>query len=225
MDTKKIKIIHAGLNSSSPRESQSIQQLKSLGERYIRIENTPYNEEPPLEEVYNGRKDWYVGKEKDFNQFGFTPRHYGAFLSHKQSIMLGFADKGHSLICEGDCKILDTEKFKLRLQEAIEVLNSTQYHIVRFEAPNEGIATTFTSQISENIFECDQVMLGHCYLVNENSKSFYEHLFNNVGWHTPDWWLVYAFQQFNQKMLCFKEKLTHQWDGFSEIDKIEKNYS
>ena len=69
MGRKKIKIIHAGIDSTSPREQQSIEQLKSLGERYIRIENTPYDEEPPLEEIYKGRKDWYVGKEKDYNQF------------------------------------------------------------------------------------------------------------------------------------------------------------
>jgi hypothetical protein len=224
MDTKKVKIIQAGINSSSSRESQSIQQLKSLGERYIRIENTPYEEEPPLEEIYKGRKDWYIGKEKDYNQFGFTPRHYGAFLSHKQSITLGFADKGHSLICEADCKILDVEKFKSRLKEALKILDETNYHIIRFETPNKGISTTFYNQVSENIFECDQVILGQCYLVNEKSKAFYEHLFNNVGWHTPDWWLIYAFQEFNQKMLCFKEKLTHQFEGFSEIDKVKKDW-
>jgi len=224
MGRKKIKIIHAGIDSTSPREQQSIEQLKSLGERYIRIENTPYNEEPPLEEIYKGRKDWYVGKEKDYNQFGFTPRHYGAFLSHKQSIMLGFADRGHSLICEADCKILDMEKFKLRLQEALKVLDETNYHIIRFETPNKGISTTFYNQVSKNIFECDQVILGQCYLVNEKSKAFYEHLFNNVGWHTPDWWLVYAFQEFNQKMLCFKEELTHQFEGFSEIDRVKKDW-
>ena len=224
MGRNKIKIIQAGINSNSPRENQSMDQLKSLGYRYIRIENEPYEDEPPLDEVYNGRKDWYVGKEKNYNQFGFTPRHYGAFLSHKQSIMLGFCDSGHSLICESDCKILNIDKFKIRLEEAIEVLNTTNHPIVRFETPNEGIQTTFYDKISDNIWECDQVILGQCYLINEKSKPLFEHLFNNVGWHTPDWWLVYAFQQFNQKMLCFKEPLTHQFDGYSEIDKVEKNY-
>ena len=170
-----------------------------------------------------GRKDMYVGKDKDFNTFGFTPRHYGAFLSHKQSIMLGFADKGHSLICEADCKIFDLEIFKKRLQEASNILDKTDYPIVRFEPSNKSkysIPTIFGKQVSKNIFECDQIILGHCYLINEKSKLFFENLYNNVGWHTPDWWLVHAFQEYNQKMLGFKEKLTHQFSGFSEIDKI-----
>lgn len=219
-----IKIIHAGIDPSSPREAQSIKQLKSLGERYIRIENPPYDKEPPLAEVFGGRKDWYIGLEKDYNQFGFTPRHYGAFLSHKQSIMMGFCDKGHSLICEGDCKILDENKFKLRLQEASKLLDETDYPIVRFETPNKGIATTFYNQVSSNMWECNQVILGHCYLINEKSENLFRQLFTQVGWHTPDWWLVYALQKVDQKMICFKEELTHQFNGFSEIDKIEKNY-
>jgi GR25 family glycosyltransferase involved in LPS biosynthesis len=217
-----IKIIQSGIDSLSPRETQSISQLKLLGERYIRIENEPYEKEPPLEEIYKGRKDWYIGKEKDYNQFGFTPRHYGCWLSHKQSILLGFADKGHSLICEADCKILNVETFKSRLQEASDILDKTDYPLIRFETSNELISTTFYKQVSENIFECNQVMLAHCYLINEKAKPFFEHLFNNVGWHAWDWWLVYAFQEYNQKMLCFKEKLTHQFSGFSEIDKINK---
>jgi len=224
MVRKKIKIIHAGIDSSAPREAQSIKQLKSLGERYIRIENFPYDEEPPLEEVFEGRKDWYVGLEKDYNQFGFTPRHYGAFLSHKQSIMMGFCDEGHSLICEADCKILDINKFKLRLQEASNLLDNNNYPIVRFETPNNGIPTTFYNQVSEHMWECDQVILGHCYLINKKSKHLFEKMFTDTGWHTPDWWLVYALQKANQKMICFKEELTGQFSGFSEIDKVEKSY-
>ena len=38
-----VKIIHIGIDSASPREAQSIEQLKSLSSNYIRIENPPYD--------------------------------------------------------------------------------------------------------------------------------------------------------------------------------------
>lgn len=221
---KGVKIIQAGLDLDNPREFQSYQQLSNLGIRYVRIQNDPYTEEPPLDKIYGGNKEWYVGKEKNPNTFGFTPRHYGAYLSHIQSIMLGFADKDHSLICEGDCRVLDTEVFKSRLEEAVDLLNTTNYPVVRFETPNHLIETTFHNQVSDNIHECDKVMLGHCYLVNNNSRDFWYKMIEEVGWHTPDWWLVYAFSHSDTKMLCFKDTLTHQFDGYSEIDKVFKTY-
>ncbi len=217
------KIIQAGIDSSSEREVNSSQQLKSLGIRYIRIENDIFEGDPPVEDIYNGETHLYKDNKQPL-EFGLTKRHYGCWLSHKQSIMLGFTDKNHSLICEADCKILDIEKFKLRLQEAVKLLNTTDYPIVRFEKPNfAGVPTTFYNQVSENIWECDQVALGQCYLVNHKCKKEFEHMFNNIGWHAFDWWLSLAFKQSNLKQLCFKEDLTYQFSGHSQIDEIYKD--
>ena len=218
-----LKIIQAGVDREAEREQLSMTQLKELGCRYIRLENPVYEDDPPLDHVFEGNKHWYVGKTKPSGTWGLTPGHYGCWLSHKQSMALGFADKGHFLICEGDCKILDITKFKTHLEEAIEVLNTTDYPIIRFETSNNLISTTYYNQVSDNIWECDQVINGHCYLVNEKSKPFFDNLFETVGWHAFDWWLVYAFQKVNQKMLCFKEELTDQFSGFSEIDKVIRN--
>jgi hypothetical protein len=219
-----VKIIHAGLDSTAPREKNSIKQLTELGLRYIRLENSPWDKTPPLDHVFEGNKHWYVGGSKKYNEFGLTPRHYGAFLSHKQSIFVGLADKEHFLVCEGDCKILDTEVFLDRLKEAVDVLDKSNYPLVRFEEPNFQTETKFYNQVSENIWECDKVINGHCYLINGNTQDFWIELFKEVGWHTPDWWLAFAFEKAGEKMLCFKEKLTHQFDGISEIDRVEKNY-
>ena len=46
-------------------------------------------------------------------------------------------------------------------------------------------------------------------------------MYNSVGWHAPDIWLNIAFERQNQKQLCFNEELTHQFGGFSEIDKVD----
>ena len=125
-------------------------------------------------------------------------------------------------MCEADCKILDTSLFQKRLKEALDVLDSTKYPMVKFEAANEIAPTQFNTQVSKNIWECDQVLPAHCYLINKNSKLYFDNLYNTFGWHAFDWWIVFAFQETNIKMLGFKEKFTSQFDGFSEIDKIEK---
>ena len=225
------KIIQSGLNRYDEREVMSIGQLKSLSNdmnvRYIRIENQPFNWDAPVNNIYKGWVGFYRGRTKEKGTPGLTDRHYGAWLSHKQSIMLGFSDSGHSLICESDCRILDMDLFKERLKEAVEVLDENpEYHIVRFEPTNNppGFVTNYNKQISENIFECDRITLGHCYLINEKSKDFFVHLYDENGWTTPDDWLLFNFNEKNIPFLGFKEILTSQYDGFSEIDKIEKKY-
>lgn len=225
------KIIQSGINRYDEREIKSMEQLKTLSNlfnvRYIRVENPPYEWDAPVDEIFKGWVGFYRGKSKKYEEQGLTDRHYGAWLSHKQSIMVGFSDKGHSLICESDCKILDMDVFKKRLEESIEVLNENpNYPIIRFEPPNnpKGFITNFNKQVSKNIFECDRITLGHCYLINENAKEFFNNLYNEEGWTTPDDWLLFNFVDRKIPFLTFKEVLTSQFDGFSEIDKIEKKY-
>jgi hypothetical protein len=171
--------------------------------------------------------------------------------------MLGFSDNGHSLICEADCKILDIEKFKDRLQEGVDLLDRSDYPILRFEPPYKCIKcpcfsdfnndimkvkegdllshnpTKFYKQVSDNIFECDKIIGSQCFLINEKSKSLFEHIYDSVGWLCADHWLNYVFAtdpnyasdrvldspvyEADMPMLGFKEKLTSQFDGFSEI--------
>ncbi len=219
-----IKVIQIGLHNKTERETQSQQQLQSLTSNYIRIENTPYDKEPPLNSIFNGDKNAYVGLSKEHHEVGLISRHYGCWLGHKQAIQLGFCENEHFLVCEGDCRILDINLFKERLQEAIKVLDEKNYHIVRFEEPYNGVGTTLYNQVSNYLWECDFINCSHCYLVNKNSKNFYDYIYNSIGWTASDWWIQEAFLLNNLKMLCFKEKLTSQFDGFSEIDKINKNY-
>jgi hypothetical protein len=219
-----IKAIQFGLHDKSEREISSQQQLQSLTSNYTRIENARYSKEPPINEIFEGRKDWYVGLTKEPDTWGLTPPHYGCWLGHKQAIQLGFCENEHFLVCEGDCRILDMDLFKTRLQEAIKVHDEQDYPIIRFEEPNNELTTTFFDQVSKNIWEFDNIALSHCYLVNKKSKPIFDWLFLNVGWHTPDWWLNFAFPKADIKMLCFNEKLTTQFDGTSAIDGVEKIY-
>ena len=202
-----LKIIQAHLEGDVERgQARSMAQLKSLGERYIKIENACYDQDPPLDKIIGGNSHWWG---EHFMEL--TSRSYGCWLSHKQSIMLGFCDEGHSLICEGDCKIFDEEKFKDRLKEGVDLLNRTDHPILRFEpfyqchmcpcwvyGPDgrERVlhpSTKYYDQITDNIFECDKIAGTHCYLINEKSKSLFEHLFATVGWIQWDVWLNVVF--------------------------------
>jgi len=196
--------------------------------RYIRIENQPYDRPAPLNNIYKNWVNFYRGSQKENNETGLTDRHYGAWLSHKQAILLSFADDDYSLICECDCRILDIDLFKERLSEAIKVLEENpKYPIVRFEPISyslDKIDVKFGDQISRNLYECDKITLGHCYLINKNSKNFFHNLYDEDGWTTPDDWLWFTFIERQIPFLCFKEDLTSQFSGYSQIDKLVKNY-
>lgn len=222
------KIIHCGIDPSSEREKHSILQLRNLGLRYIRIENDPYDKQAPQHNIHKNWIGHYKGNQKEYHESGLTDRHYGAWLSHKQAVLLSFSDDDHSLICECDCKILDLDIFKDRLYEAIQTIEENpQYHMVRFEPISYSMDyfdVGLGKRISENIYECDKIMLGHCYLLNKNSKDFFLKLYEEEGWTTPDDWLMKTFYERSIPFLCFTESLTSQFDGYSEIDKIIKTF-
>ena len=213
-----LKIIQIGVNKKLEKQNQSQQQLQSLTSNYIRIENTPYDKEPPINNMFEGNKHWYVGKRKELNTWGLTSRHYGCWLAHKQALQLGFCENEHFLVCEGDCKILDIDLFKMRLQEAITTLDNSNHPLVTFSEPNLLTTTTFSNQVSKHLWEFDNIINAHCYLVNKNSKNIFDWMFNNVGWREYDFWLLYGFNYINKKILCQKENLAWVFDGPSSID-------
>ncbi|MDA7648785.1 hypothetical protein N8580_00470 [Akkermansiaceae bacterium] len=228
------KIVQFGLNRDDPKESQSMEQLKQLSNdmnvRYIRIENPPYEWDAPVDNIFNNWRGNYVGRTKPPNAPGLnlTDFNYGCWLAHKQAISLGFADRGHTLICESDCRILDIDLFKQRLSEAVELFNSgVDYPIIRFEPPfyPAWIKTKFGKQVSKNIYECDQIFSGHCHLINENSKELFTDLYETRGWLTNDDWLNYNLGDRNIPMLAFKELLTFQFDGSSTLNVYTQNFN
>jgi hypothetical protein len=63
----------------------------------------------------------------------------------------------------------------------------------------------------------------HCYLINSKYRDWWLKQFDNVGWHTFDWWLNFVFERSNEKMPIFKNiKLTSQISGYSQIDNVER---
>jgi hypothetical protein len=223
MNRKDVKIIQVSSEPDKEREVKSFNSLSQLGYRYIRIINPRYMEYPPTDNVFEGRTDWIVGVTKpDPNKFGFTSGHYGACMGHQSAIMASFVDKDYTLICECDCLIsVDTQFFKDRVDEAINLLENSDYKIVRFEAPNSQVQ--FTDKLSDNLYLGNMMTLGHCYMIHSRNMDFWLDRIKNVGWHSPDFFLNYAFNKVGEKMPSFKDLvLTKQSAGFSIIDNVER---
>jgi len=220
LNRKDVKIIQVCSDPQDPREVASYNSLSQLGYRYIRIINPRFTEYPPEENVFDGRKDWIKGKTKDFNEWGFTSGHYGAWQGHLSAILASFVDRDYTLICECDCLLnVDADFFRERVDEAISLLETSDYKIVRFESPNYQVE--YGEKLSANLYSGNMMTLGHCYMIHSKDRDFYLDRLDNVGWHTPDWWLNYSFERAGERMPAFKDLiLTKQSEGQSIIDNV-----
>jgi len=220
---KDVKIVQVSSEPEKKREIDSYNSLSTLGYRYIRILNPRFTEVPPLKKIIDGREDWYVGITKpNPDEWGLTSGHYGAWQGHMSAIMASFVDEDYSLICECDCLLnVDPQEFRNRVDEAISLLENTDYKIVRFEAPNQQVK--FSDKVSENLYLGNIMTLGHCYMIHSKHRDWYLERYDSVGWHTPDWWLNFAFERVNEPMPAFKNLvLTKQSEGFSIIDNTHR---
>ena len=217
---KDVKIIQVSSDITTNREVRSYESLSKLGYRYIRIVNPRYMEYPPTHNVFEGRTDWILGITKDPSQWGLTSGHYGAWQGHLSAILASFVDSDYTLICECDCLVtVDPEFFRQRVDEGIKLLENSDFKIIRFEAPNHQVE--FTDQLTENLWSANMNTLGHCYLISSKHRNFWLDRLDNVGWHTPDWWLNFSFQKVNERMPVFRDMiLTGQAEGMSIIDNV-----
>lgn len=221
MNREDVKIIQISSEPNVEREVRSFNSLSSLGYRYIRIINPRYNKYPPTYNVFGGHVDWIVGITKpDPDKFGFTSGHYGACMGHQSAILASFVDTDYTLICECDCLIAVTpDEFRSRVDEAISLMECTNYKIVRFEAPNHQVE--YTEKLTDNLYLGNMMTLGHCYMIHSRDMDFWLDRIRNVGWHSPDFFLNYAFEIVGEKMPSFKDLvLTLQAGGDSIIDNI-----
>jgi hypothetical protein len=221
MNRKDVKIIQISSEPNIEREIKSFNSLSQLGYRYIRIINPRYKDYPPTHNVYENRVDWIVGITKpDPDKFGLTSGHYGAWQGHLSAIFSSFVDNDYTLICECDCVVIvDVKFFKDRVDEAINLLENSNYKIVRFEAPNWQV--NYSDRVSDNLYLGDMMTLGHCYMIHSKHRDFWLKAFDSVGWHTPDFWLNFVFNKYGEKMPAFKDLiLTNQAGGFSIIDDV-----
>ena len=223
MNRTDVKIIQVSSEPLVKRELDSFESLSKLGYRYIRIINPRYSEYPPIENVFDGNKEWIVGITKpNPDEWGLTSGHYGAWQGHLSAILASFIDKDYSIICECDCLLnVSPEEFRSRVDEAISLLETSNYKIVRFETPNHQV--NFGNKLTDNLYEGDLMTLGHCYMIHSKDRDFFINRIDSVGWHTPDWWLNFAFERAGEKMAIFKDlSLTKQSEGFSIIDNTHR---
>ena len=218
MNRKDVKIVQISLDLQSQREVESYKSLSKLGYKYIRIVNPLQKDYPPTHNVIDGHTDWIVGITKpEPNDWGLTSGHYGAWNGHINAILCSMVDSDYTLICECDCLLhVDEQLFKDRVDEAISVMEDFDYKIVRFESPN--FQTEYSDKLSDNIHSGNLIIMTHCYLINPKHRDWWLNRIDNVGWHTPDWWLNFAFERAGERMGIFRYlDLTKQAAGISAV--------
>jgi len=219
MNRKDVKIIQVSSEPEVQREIDSHNSLSQLGYRYIRIINPRYTEYPPTDHVIDGHVEW-VKMSKGFNEWGLTPGHYGAWSGHISAILASFVDKDYTLICECDCLLnVDSQTFKDRVDEGIQLMESSDYKIVRFEVGRDEII--YTDRVSDNLYLANMMTLGHCYMIHSKHRNFWLDRIDNVGWTTPDHWITTALQRVCELQPSFRYlELTKQSAGLSIIDNV-----
>jgi hypothetical protein len=61
-------------------------------------------------------------------------------------------------------------------------------------------------------------------MINSKDRDFWINRIDNVGYHTPDWWLNYALERAGELQPSFKNLiLTKQASGVSIIDNVYRN--
>lgn len=226
-NTSRIKLYHLLTKPDEEREINSINDIKNLCSisdliNYNQIINEPFIDNPPSDSVMFGRADWVIGKTKPYFTFGLISGHYGCYLAHKNAI-LNFLEKDTEdflIIVECDCKInVDYQIMLNKIQKACDLLHNSDFKIFTLVNPNHQ--TTFFDELDNNIATTNLVICAHMYILHKKHKIFYKNLINKYGWHTWDWWLNLAFQNENEKFLCYKnDNLTSQYAGNSQIDRI-----
>lgn len=156
-----------------------------------------------------------------------TPRHYGCYKAHIDAILEFFNDENdydYLVIAEGDAKILvDPQNFKKYFDEAIRVLDETDYKIFTFGKSVHGI--DLNKKIHENIYEIDCMWGTYLYIFSKKHKYYFKYIIEKYGWHAFDWWLNLSFEKEKQKFLKFNtDEICFEFDGYSYIDKVEKKY-
>jgi len=231
IEKPKILLKHLICDRKGKKELLSIENIKSSFSlienfNYSIKDSILYNEIPEKIQVFENNNHW-IELDKKHDEFGLTARHYGCYKAHIDAILEFFNDENdydYLVIAEGDAKILvDPQNFKKYFDEAIRVLDETDYKIFTFGKSVHGI--DLNKKIHENIYEIDCMWGTYLYIFSKKHKYYFKYIIEKYGWHAFDWWLNLSFEKEKQKFLKFNtDEICFEFDGYSYIDKVEKKY-
>jgi len=225
----KVRVVHLVTNPNSPREKESIGQLKQLeqyGIEYTQHNNEPYTKKPPVETCMNPEK-----VTETFGDARLSPAHYGCYLAHKNGILGEFTnDIDFLIVAEADCKIevplQDFVDMVYKVGSVMERKDITyfsfgdKYNIEDkfFDSPKTGdLGVDF-------MYETNNIICAQCIMFKKQDRDYLINALQKENWQVSDLWYNLVFQKDKKKFGILEERMTTQIDGFSLLDQRDKKY-
>lgn len=209
----KIQLIHISTLPKQKRAETSISNIKELSRYNIDItyiQNDLYDGDLDLENYRNP------------SNISVNKGHYGCYLAHKQAIYSISKDYDYTIIMEEDAYIFENLKtFVDIVHKAIFECIKNEIYFVSFGAfPLQSELKEYNDLFNE----CWHQSLAHCYMIPNKFKNWYVDKFENNPWDSADLWFNHIFCHDRKCRLITKKMYSKQLDGFSLIDKTQKEY-
>jgi len=215
----RITCVHLLSRPQDEREVRSVADVGSLhkhgGISVVKIVNPPYDGLVPAPRHAHDRP------------FSLTPRHYGAWLAHKDAITRHLVNVDGLLVCECDCV------FCHPVERMVKLIHRA------LEACQRGNLTAFTlgfrhdgktiDRIGEDVIVIDQFVCCHCYLIPLAAREVWLRMLAKP-WDTFDYCTtVYLCDQWKCRIGAFADRpAAVQADGYSicaeRVSTSERHY-
>lgn len=234
---QKIKLVHIQTTLNDEREQASRKSLSKLSEHgieYILHKNKPYKDLPPS---HNCLRPQCVSMElfdhDTVMRLGtaLTPPHYGCYLAFRDAILSEFEDCDQLIVCEGDCILeVPPAEFATKVFEAARLVNENGIGYFSFGDTRTLEHGWLQSPVIQEVGNQDLMFITNhiiglqCIMFPKRVKAWLKEKLRTEPWDASDIFFNHIFKGSPHKMGIVKKRLTTQANGFSLIDKQQKNF-
>jgi len=234
---QKIKLVHIQTTIDDERERASRESLASLqkhGIEYVLHKNKPYTDIPPKHNCLRPQcVSMELFDEETVTRLGtaLTPPHYGCFTAFKNAILSEFDDCDQLIICEGDCiiEIPPNEFAEIAFQSARTINeNNIGYFsygdtkTLEHGWPQSPVVSEIQGQ--DLIFITNHIIGLQCIMFPKAIKTWLKEKLRTEPWDASDIFFNHIFKNSPYRMGILKKRVATQANGFSLIDKQQKNF-
>ncbi len=233
----KVKLVHIQTTINDEREQksrESLQRVSNHGIEYILHTNEPYKDLPPK---FNCQRPQCVSMELFDNDTvhrlgtALTPPHYGCYEAFKNAILSEFNDCDFLIVCEGDCLIeVPIEEFTNKVFEACRIVDDNNIGYFSFGDTHTLEHRWLQSPKTQDIpnqdlaFITNHIIGLQCIMFPKMVSGWLKEKLRVEKWDASDMFFNQIFKLSPYKMGIVHKRLTTQVNGYSLIDKQDKNF-
>ena len=233
----KIKLVHIQTTIQDEREQkskESIKQVEKYGIEYIQHINEPYNDIPPKHNCQRPTcvsMDLFDEATIQIHGTALTPSHFGCYEAFKNAILSEFYDCDFLIVCEGDCLIeIPIQEFVNKVYQASQLCVENNIGYFSFGDTKTLEHGWLQSPVVETIPNQDLLFITNhiiglqCIMFPKFTSDWLKHQLRTQKWDASDMLFNIIFQNSNYKMGILHNRITTQIEGYSLIDKQEKQF-